>query len=239
MNEEGLTLVDHLSELRRRILVIFFSLFVTSAGAFYFIDKIQGWVLRTGAGVDFVYLSPPELLMAHIRLAITMGFFVTFPLILFQVWAFIIPGIGKKQKWFLFFAIFFGTFFFFGGMIFAYFLIIPLSVDFFVGMASESVRPLFSFTSYVGFVSSILLAFGVAFELPMLVLLLTKFNLVKPKLLRKFRKYVLLGVVVLSAVLTPPDIISQLLLAGPMMLLFELSIWVSAVIYRKKLKEKD
>ncbi len=237
MNEEGLTLVGHLTELRKRIIIIMLSLFGASGIAFYFIEEIQRLILRPGGEVDFIYLSPPELLMAHIKVALLTGLVGALPIIFYQIWAFIVPGIEKKQKIFLFLSVFFGTFFFVGGIVFAYVLILPLSIAFFAGMATDQVQPLFSFTSYIGFITSILLAFGVAFELPMLVLLLTKFNLVQPKTLRKFRKFVLLGVVVLSSILTPPDIISQMLLAGPMMVLFELSILISSVIYRKKEKE--
>lgn len=236
MNEEGLTLVEHLTELRKRIIIVIVALLVATGVAFYFIDEIQNLIIRPSGEVDFIYLSPPELLMAHIKLALMTGLVGALPIIFYQLWAFIVPGIQKKQKIFLFLSVFFGTFFFVGGIVFAYILILPLSIDFFAGMASEQVQALFSFTSYIGFITSILLAFGVAFELPMLVLLLTKFNLVRPRTLRKARKFVLLVVVVLSALLTPPDIISQALLAGPMMILFELSILISSVIYRKKEK---
>ncbi|WP_160718646.1 twin-arginine translocase subunit TatC [Isachenkonia alkalipeptolytica] len=237
MNEEGLTLVEHLTELRKRIIIVIITLLAATGVAFYFVDEIQNLMIRPGGEVDFIYLSPPELLMAHIKLALMAGLVGALPIIFYQVWAFVIPGIQKKQKIFLFLSVFFGTFFFVGGIIFAYLLILPLSIEFFAGMASEQVQPLFSFTSYIGFVTSILFAFGVAFELPMLVLLLTKFNLVRPRTLRRARKFVFLVVVVLSALITPPDIISQALLAGPMMILFEVSIIISSVIYRKKEKE--
>lgn len=239
MNEEGLTLVEHLTELRKRIIIVLVALLVATGVAFYFIDEIQSLIIRPSGDVDFVYLSPPELFVAHIKLSLMTGLVGALPIVFYQLWAFIVPGIAKKQKIFLFLSVFFGTFFFVGGIVFAYVLILPLSINFFAGMASEQVQALFSFTNYIGFVTSILLAFGVAFELPLLVLLLTKFNLVRPKALRKARKFVLLVVVVLSAVLTPPDIISQALLAGPMMILFELSILISSIIYRKKEKAKD
>ncbi len=238
MKEEGLTLVEHLTELRKRIIIVMITLLVATGVAFYFVEEIQSLMIRPGGEVDFIYLSPPELLMAHIKLALMTGLIGALPIIFYQVWSFVIPGIQKKQRVFLFLSVFFGTFFFVGGIVFAYLLILPLSIEFFAGMASDQVQPLFSFTNYIGFVTSILFAFGVAFELPMLVLLLTKFNLVRPKTLRKFRKFVFLVVVVLSALITPPDIISQALLAGPMMVLFELSILISSVIYRKKEKEQ-
>ncbi|WP_353892308.1 twin-arginine translocase subunit TatC [Proteinivorax hydrogeniformans] len=230
MEGKSLTIVGHLAELRARIIVTAISILLGTMASYIFIDEIVNLITMPAGHLDFVYLSPPELFLAYIKISIIFGMIVASPIILYQIWAFVMPSINKKEKVYVFFAIILSSVFFIGGVIFSYLSIIPLTIDFFVEMSGEDILPMFSFSNYTSFITSILLAFGVAFQLPLLVLLLTQLRLIKPKLLKKSRKFIILAIFLMSSILTPPDVISQMLLAGPMIILFEMSIVISSVI---------
>lgn len=172
--------------------------------------------------------------MAYVKISLISGLVITLPIVLYHIWRFVLPSMDVKQKLYVMLTNFMSMAFFIAGSAFAYYLIIPLTIDFFIKMSREEIEPLFSFASYAGFVGSILLSFGLAFQLPILIMLLTQFNLITPDFLKKSRKVFILVIFIVAAILTPPDIVSQCLLAIPMILLLELSIMVSLLIYKKK-----
>ncbi|WP_026478966.1 twin-arginine translocase subunit TatC [Alkaliphilus transvaalensis] len=234
MDEKRLTLVEHLEELRKRIIMIGIVIILGTALSYFFIDRIVEFIIQPAGTLNFIYLSPADLFIAYIKIAVVVGVVITLPIILYHIWRFILPSMDPKQRVQVLVVNFLSMVFFLLGAAFAYYVITPLTLEFFVKMSREQIEPLFSFSSYMGFVGSLLLSFGVTFQLPNLVMLLTKFNIVTPKLLKKSRKFIMLGIFVLAAFLTPPDIISQTLLAVPMLLLLELSIIISTIIYNKK-----
>lgn len=236
MNDEEirLTLVEHLGELRKRLIISCLMIIIGSILCYNYIDVIVDLIVKPAEGLEFIYLSPPELFIAYIKISLILGLFVALPIVLYQVWKFIKPGLKKEEQKYGIIAIFMGMFFLLLGVVFAYFVIIPISINFFVKMSVDQVEPLFSFANYISFIGSILLAFGVVFELPLIVILLTQLGLVKPSTFRQYRKLVILGIFILAAVLTPPDIVSQSLMGLPMILLYELSIIISSMIYKKK-----
>ncbi len=236
LEELLLSPIEHLTELRKRLIIIAVVILIGASVSFAYMDIIIELLLDPVQELDFIYLTPPELFLSYIKIALIVGVIVTSPIIFSQIWIFVKPGLEKKEKTYLVFSLFSGFFLFLLGAYFAYRIIIPLSIRFFVkfSMPSMNIEPNFSFGSYIGFISSILLSFGIVFELPILVTLLAKLNLITADTLRKYRKVSILVIFVGSAVFTPPDIISQLLLAGPMILLFEISILLAALVNRKK-----
>jgi len=239
MGDVQLSFVEHLEELRRRLFVSAIVVVLAAIGSYFFIDFIIALIEAPARGLDFIYISPPELFVAYMRIAVICGLAVSSPVVLYQFWKFVKPALNKREQRYLLFALYMGVVFFAVGVTFAYVMVLPLALEFFVRIAAPGIEPLFSFSYYLGFVTSVLLAFGIVYQLPLFVVLLGSLGLVSPAFLRKHRKLVLLGIVVISAFLTPPDVVSQMMLAGPIMLLYELSILLTVLITRKRRRKEQ
>jgi len=236
MKDKSLTLVGHLEELRKRLIIIVIAVIGGTSLSYLYIERIVEFLIKPVGDLNFVYLSPPDLFIAYVKIAIASGCVLTLPLILYQVWGFVLPGISIKQKIYIIGCNLASMFFFLTGSAFAYYYIVPLSINFFTKLSRAEIQPNFSFASYIGFIGSMLLAFGLTFQLPILIMLLTQFNLITPSFLKKSRKIFILLIFVIAAILTPPDVVSQTLLAAPMILLLELSILLSSIIFKRKNK---
>ncbi len=235
-----LTFVEHLEELRKRLFIAALAIAIGTGVCYAFIDEIVKVLERPAGDLDFIYISPPELFVTYVRVAVIGGLVLASPVVLFQLWRFVEPALRRRERRQLLFALLMGVVFFSVGVAFAYSVVLPIAIEFFaVRLAGEGILPTFSISYYIGFVSSTLLAFGIVFQLPLFVLLLASLGLVTPAFLRRYRKIVVLAIVLLSAFLTPPDVISQLLLAGPIMLLYELSVLITVVITRKKVRAAE
>ncbi|WP_353892966.1 twin-arginine translocase subunit TatC [Proteinivorax hydrogeniformans] len=233
-----LTLIDHFAELRKRLIIIFISTIGAAALTYMHIDPIIGILLKPADNIEFIYVSPPELLLTYIRVSIILGVFFASPIILFQLWLFLSPALKKKEQRYLLLALFVGILLFIVGAVFAYFIIIPLTLDFFVRLSAGQIDAMFSIANYISFIKSLILAFALVFQLPLIIVLLSQLGLVTAKSLRKFRRYFLLIIIIVAALITPPDIISQFLMAGPMIVLYEISILISALIDRRRKKKR-
>lgn len=234
MEDKKLTLIQHLAELRKRLFVILLIAIVSSFISYFYVDRLITEVLKLAQRMNLVYLTPPELFIACIKISLVTGLIVSSPLIFYQIWLFIKPGLMLEEKKYILISLYAGVFFFILGITFAYKVILPVTINFFIGFEVEGIKPMISFGNYIGFISSILFSFGLVFEMPMIVVTLTKFKLISPEILKKNRKMVVLVIFVVAAILTPPDIISQVLLAMPMLLLFELSIFLSSLIKKRE-----
>ncbi|MEW8973639.1 MAG: twin-arginine translocase subunit TatC [Tissierellaceae bacterium] len=235
---ESLTLVEHLTELRKRIIYSGLSLIVFSIIGYNFAGYIAKDIISRAPDMDFVFISPSELMLAYIRIAVFCGLVISAPIILNQIWIFISPGLEKKQRKYVFIALLLGGGFFVVGAIFAYIIVLPFIFKFFAGFQMPEIKATISFASYLSFIISILIAFGVVFELPIIMFLLTRFGIFKVEFFTKYRKYMVLIILIVAAILTPPDVVSQVLLAIPMLLLYEIGILLSK-IGQKRLYRKD
>lgn len=174
--------------------------------------------------------------MTHMAVAFVAGIVLAFPYILWELWRFIAPGLHERERRASRSFVWAGSFLFILGVLFGYFLLAPLSVQFFGSYrVSPSVANNFALESFIGIVTQVTLWTGLVFELPLVVSVLSRLGLIGPKLLRTYRRHAYVGILVLAAILTPPDIISQIIVAGPLMLLYEFSIGVSARIERRRL----
>ncbi len=234
MVEQKNTIVEHLAELRKRVFAILLIAILASSVSYFYIDKLISEVLKYAEEMNLVYLTPPELFIASIKIAIVTGLIVASPLIFYQIWLFIKPGLVLEEKKYILISLYAGIFFFALGITFAYKIIVPITINFFLGFQVEGIRPMISFASYIGFISSLLFSFGLVFEMPMIIVTLTKLRLITPQILTKNRKIVVLAIFILATILTPPDVVSQVLLALPMLLLFELSVIFSKLIMKKR-----
>lgn len=234
MEDKKFTLVEHLAELRKRLIIVAAVVIVGSLACYNYVSYIIGYVMQPAKGLEFVYLTPPELFLAYVKLSLIVGIAITSPITISQIWFFVRPGLEKSEKRYILVALISGALFFMIGVMFAYKVILPITLNFFVKLKLDGIEPMFSFGNYVGFVNSMLLSFGIVFEMPILVILLAKLGIVNATMLVQYRKYILLIIVVVAALLTPPDVVSQILLAAPMIILFEISVMFAKVIGKKK-----
>ncbi len=176
---------------------------------------------------------------AHMWTSIYAGVIVAFPYILFEFWRFISPGLKEKERKSSRGFILIASLLFFFGVLFGYYLITPLSINFLGNyQVSEEVINQFDLDSYISLVRTSVLACGIVFELPILMYILTKIGLVTPEILRKYRKFALIIVLILSAVITPPDVVSQIIVAIPILILYEVSIFISKIVINNQKREE-
>lgn len=176
----------------------------------------------------------------HIMVSIVAGFVMAFPFVLYQMWAFLKPGLKQKERNSARGVVFFSSLLFFSGILFGYFIISPLSLQFLGSYrVSDEVLSSIKLGSYISTLVSITLSAGLVFQLPILVYFFTKVGLVTPEFLKAYRKHSLVAVLILAAVITPPDITSQVLVALPIMVLYELSIFISRRVIKKQMEEEE
>jgi len=171
-------------------------------------------------------------------ICILAGFILSFPYILWQLWGFISPALYEKEKKNVRVFVFFSSLLFFLGVIFGYYVVIPMSVNFVATFSVSSiVKNQFTLESYIGMFKTSIVASGLFFELPIIIYFLTKLGLVTPQFLRKYWKYAVVIILIIAAIVTPPDVVSQLIVAIPMLLIYEASILISIIVYKNKLKK--
>jgi sec-independent protein translocase protein TatC len=232
-----MSFLDHLGELRSRII---WSLVPTLVGvlvAFRFSDLIIKFISRplTKAGSQLVFLSPTEAFWTSMKVSMIAGLFLAMPVILWQVWAFIAPGLHRHERRYAGPFVLIGSLLFLGGGAFALLVVVPFAITFLVGFGqAQGIKDMISVSNHVDFVIKFTLAFGVVFELPLAITMLSKMGLVTPQFLAKNRKYAILVNFIVAAILTPtPDILNQSLMAGPLILLYEVGI-IAARIFGKR-----
>lgn len=233
-DEKNLTVVDHLAEFRKHLIWSIAVFLIVTLLSFQFADKLVLDLVSKAKNTQFVYLSPAELFTSYIRIAMAAGLLISLPFFLYRLWVFVKPGLLPAEKGAIRNALLLGFGLFIGGMVFAYEVVLPISLEFFAGFQMPEVRSSVGFANYFSYATSVVLAFGLVFELPILVVLLVRLGVVNTTFLAKNRKYVLLAVFVVAAVLTPPDVVSQILLGIPMMLLFELGIVMGRAVEKQR-----
>jgi len=231
-----MSVLEHLKELRRRLFISVLFILAGAVASFAFVEQILDLLTR---GIDLIYIRPAEAFMAHIRVAFTAGLLVASPVIFYQLLAFLAPALKKKEKRVLFLAVILMFLLFCLGICFAWFVVFPFALDFFASFASESLAPRYTVSEYVSFATSFLLAFGFVFQLPLLFWVLGALGIVSSRFLRSSRKYALVIILILSAFITPPDVISQILMAGPLLVLYEFGIGLVALTERKKRRAQE
>ena len=231
------SLMSHLVELRGRLLkmvaaiiIVFLILFPFSSEIFSFVSEPLRDVMP---GQSLIAVGVASPLLTPLKLTFFVALCVAMPVILFQVWAFVAPGLYIKEKRFAIPLLTSSILLFYAGVAFAYFVVFPLMFKFFTAVAPDGVEVMTDISLYLDFITTIVLAFGLAFEVPIATVLVVWTGLTTPQKLGAARPYVLLGAFVIGMLLTPPDVISQTLLAIPVYLLFELGIFMSRFFVRK------
>jgi sec-independent protein translocase protein TatC len=190
-------------------------------------------------GDKLIFTGLPEAFFTYLKVAFLSGIILATPIIFYQFWMFVAPGLYAKEKRLMIPIVFLSTIFFVGGSFFGYFIVFPYGFKFFLGFASEIIRPLPSMREYLSFASKLLLAFGLVFELPLIITFLAKLGMVSVSFLKKNRKYALLLFFIGAAILTPPDVVTQIMMALPLMILYEISIIGAKIFGKKKSSENS
>jgi sec-independent protein translocase protein TatC len=231
---------DHLEELRWRILKSLTAVIVAAVAAFSLTDRLLDLLTlpndRLLKPARLVFLKPAGMLMLRMEIAVVAGLVASLPVLLYQLWQFISPGLLPRERR-LFPPILISTVACFAlGAGFAYGVMIPVILPFLYGMGTESIEAVINVNEYVSFMMRLILLTGLVFELPVVAFFLARIGLVTPKLLRRIRKYSIVAIFILAAVVTPtPDPVNQIILAVPLLVLYEVSILVAAVAYRRRL----
>ncbi len=230
-NPRHLSWGGHLDELRGRLLKIIITVVLMSIIVYRFIDKILVFIIKPVG--QLVFTSPADAFLARITLVFFVGLFLSFPVTLYQIWKFVAVGLKQTEIKYVYF---FGPcsfFLFVLGGLFAYFITIPISIRFLLSFSSDFIVPMITIKSYISFIGTMILAFGVVFELPLVLMFLTKIGIATPDFLAQKRRYAVVLILIVSAIITPPDIITQLIMAGPLIVLYEVGILVSRITYRE------
>lgn len=261
-SEREMSFWEHLEELRWHLVRSIVAIVVLAIVAFFCRHIIFDYIILAPKDSDFItnrllcrladFLSVKALcidslslkiinikmsgqFLTHMYVSIVAGFIVAFPYIIFEIWSFIKPALHIREKKYTSGAVIISSLLFIAGILFSYFLIVPLTVNFLgTYQVSEYVQNLVSLSSYISTVVSVTFGVGVVFELPIFVYFFTKVGIVTPSFLRKNRKYMLVIILILSAIITPPDVFSQILVCIPLFGLYELSIYISEKIYKKR-----
>jgi sec-independent protein translocase protein TatC len=249
IEDSSAPLIEHLIELRRRLIWSLVALGVATAVCFVFRFEmwqlLSGPLMRADPDATVQSLSPQETFLTVMNLSVWGGFFISFPIIAIQLWLFVAPGLYRnEQAAFLPFLIA-TPFLFVLGAALAYFMVIPLALNFLITFAENTslgggvtIESENRFSEYVGFIKVMLLAFGMSFELPVLLTLLGRVGIVSADGLIRARKYAIVGIAAVAAVITPPDVMSQFLLGVPVYLLYEISIWLVRAFERRRAAEE-
>ncbi len=232
-------LTGHLTELRSRILLIIGTIFAVFLGTYFFSAELLELIQRPIAKQKLVFLSPPEAFLAHLKVSFFAALFLSLPVILLQIWRFCAPGLLDKEKRYALPFVVLSTMCFVVGALFCYFVILPFGLAFLLSFATESLIPQISVGFYISFVFKLIFVFGLVFELPLLIILLVQMGVLRPDQLTANRGYVIVGAFVVGAVLTPPDVVSQVLLAGPLLVLYEVSVVAAKIIFRRKRRRAE
>lgn len=266
-DENEMSFLDHLEELRFRLMRSVIAIFVVAIVLFIFKDfvfdkiifaprqldfpsfKAWCWISHNLGledklcvkSIDYKIINTTMLgkFTAHILVSLIGGFILSFPFVFWQAWAFIKPGLKQNESSAVRGVVFYTAVLFFLGVFFGYYVIAPLSLQFLGNYELADVESTITIMSYMKLVASITLATGIIFQLPMAVYFLSRAGIVTPQLLKKFRRHALVAVLVLSAIITPPDLTSQVLVAFPVLLLYELSIIISRRVVKKHFADRD
>lgn len=227
----SMSVVDHLSELRTRLVIAIVAIIVGTLGAYYYVEDILQ-ILVAPAG-KLYYTKPTEAFFTYMKISLVAGCIVSSPVWFYQIWAFIVPALSKGEKRVTFMVVPTAVVLFVVGVLFSYYLVLPMAIQFFIGFGTDELQPLFSIGQYIDFVIAFILPFGITFELPLILIALGILGILSSDRLREYRKmFILLAFIIGAAISPTPDMLSQTMIAGPMILLYEISYGVLRYIVK-------
>lgn len=237
MTNASVNLSQHLSELRGRVLKSLVCVLVCAGVLYQYSDAVLTWL--AGPMGKLVFIAPQEAFVTSLKVSLWGGLFLSSPFVIYQIWRFVASGLEPNERRSV--AIFAPISFllFAAGIAFAYFAILPIGMKLLLSFGSEALTPMITVSSYVSFLSTMCLAFGAVYQLPLIFMFLTRVGFVTPTLLARKRKIAIVMIFVVAAILTPPDPITQISMAIPLYVLYEVGTLLSKLTYRKHYKSID
>lgn len=237
-------LKPHIADLRKRLVISSITLVIAFFACFAFYEPILEWMMAPvkhalPAGTSMIAVEIQETFFTAMKVAFFAGFILSLPVIFWQLWLFLAPGLYDHEKKLVVPFVFFATLMFLIGASFAYYIVVPIGFDFLIAFGNSVVSVLPSIGKYVGFFTKLMIGFGIAFELPVITFFLAKIGLVTDETLKGFFRYAVVLIFVVASVLTPPDVISQILMALPLLFLYGVSIYIAKVFNPAKKDEEE
>ncbi|MBN1794364.1 MAG: twin-arginine translocase subunit TatC [Candidatus Omnitrophica bacterium] len=229
--EQPLSFTEHLEELRVRLIRSIVAVIIASCITYAFIEAILAVLIRPIG--ELIFIAPQEAFVTYLKIALFGGIFLASPVVIYQIWRFIGIGLRVHERRY---AMLFGPvsfLLFVIGAVFGYAIIVPVGLHFLLGFATESIKPMITLSQYISFVGVLTLVFGCVYQLPLAMVFVTRVGLISPQILSARRREVIVAIFIVAALLTPPDVITQLLLAIPLLALFELGILFSKLFAKK------
>ena len=237
-------LKPHIADLRKRLTISTITVVVMFFACFSFYEPILEWMMAPvkhalPAGTSMIAVEIQETFFTAMKVAFFAGFIISLPVIFWQLWLFLAPGLYDHEKKLVVPFVFFATLMFLLGASFAYYIVVPIGFDFLIAFGNSVVSVLPSIGKYVGFFTKLLIGFGIAFELPVITFFLAKIGIVNDQMLKDFFRYAVVLIFIISAILTPPDVISQVLMAAPLLILYGVSIYIAKVFNPAQKEEEE
>lgn len=244
--EEKSPFTEHLGELRDRLIHAFIAVGLGFVAAYFFKEQLFDILTaplitamaKTG-NAKLIFTGLPEAFFTYLKVSLLAGIILATPVLFYEFWMFVSPGLYREEKKYILPIIILSLIFFIAGASFGYFIVFPYGFQFFLGFTTETIQALPSMKEYLSFASKMLLAFGFVFELPLVLTFLSRMGLVTPAFLKKNRKYALLLFFVGSAIITPPDVVTQIMMAMPLILLYEIGILGAKIFGRNSKSEGE
>ena len=237
---------EHLGELRDRLIRAFIAVGIGFVIAYFFKEKLfeiltAPLIIAMGDNTTskMIFTGLPEAFFTYLKVSLLTGIIAATPVIFYEFWMFITPGLYRTEKKYLLPIVILSVFFFLLGSSFGYFIVFPYGFKFFLGFATQTIHAMPSMKEYLSFAAKMLLAFGFVFELPLVLTFMARMGLVSVSFLKKNRKYALLLFFVGAALITPPDVVTQVMMALPLMILYEISIIGAKIFGKKKVVDND
>ena len=230
-SDDSMSVIEHLTELRSRLIRSIIAVIACSCITYFFDEQIMGFLMAPAGKLYF--MQPGEAFFSYAKVVLFSGFLLATPVVFYQLWRFFVPAFTRRERMILGILVPSSVLLFYAGLAFSFFFIVPFGIKFFMGMGSEDLTPLFSVEKYLDFIITFLLPFGLAFELPIIIIIMAQLGLVTSIRMKKYFRYVFFVSFIIGALLTPPDIISQVTLALPLTALYALSYFVVRFILRK------
>jgi sec-independent protein translocase protein TatC len=242
--DDKIPFTSHLDELRKRLIVCFIAVGAGFVLCYAFKEKlfdilVHPLVQVMRPGDTLIFTGLPEAFFTYLKVSFLAGLMIASPVVIYEFWMFVAPGLYKRERRMLAPIVALSSLFFVGGALFGYFMVFPWGFRFFLGFATETIRPMPSMREYLGFSAKLLLAFGLVFELPLAITFLAHLGIVSVGFLTKNRKYAVLLIFTVAAILTPPDVVTQIMMAVPLMVLYELAIVGARIFGRKKASSEE
>ena len=225
-----LSFFGHLGELRDRLIKSLVAVGVGCCIAYQFIDPALAFLIKPVG--HLVFTAPSEAFNARMTLTFVGGIFLSSPYVVYHIWEFVALALREEERKYIALYGPLSLIFFLSGVIFAYFVAIPYSIQFLLSFSSNLLVPMITVNNYISYVGTLLLGFGVVFELPLILMFLTKIGIATPAFLIHYRRHAIILILIVSAILTPPDVISQIIMAAPLLILYEIGIFISKLTFK-------